>query len=48
MAVSSQEVAGVLQSQQLTVIPAKAGIQGPKTETVALDPRFRRGDENGH
>jgi hypothetical protein len=27
------------------VIPAKAGIQSPKDFEVALDPRFRGGDE---
>src|SRR5207237_1682826 len=27
------------------VIPAKAGIQGPHAPSVALDPRFRGGDE---
>jgi hypothetical protein len=28
------------------VIPAKAGIQGHRTEPVALDPGFRRGDND--
>jgi type I restriction enzyme S subunit len=28
-----------------TVIPAQAGIQGYETPSVALDPRFRGGDE---
>ena len=27
------------------VIPAKAGIQEPRVPAVALDPRFRGGDE---
>ena len=27
----------------LVVIPAKAGIQGPKAAAVALDPRLRGG-----
>jgi hypothetical protein len=26
------------------VIPVKAGIQGPKAPSLALDPRFRGGD----
>ena len=26
------------------VIPAKAGIQGPKAASLGLDPRFRGGD----
>jgi hypothetical protein len=29
----------------MLVIPAKAGIQGPGIAAVALDPRFRGGDE---
>jgi len=32
---------------QSRVIPAKAGIQGPKSQSVALDPRFRGGDDYG-
>jgi hypothetical protein len=27
------------------VIPAQAGIQGPEVAAVALDPRFRGGDD---
>jgi hypothetical protein len=31
--------------RRLIVIPAKAGIQGRKATAVALDPRFREGDD---
>jgi hypothetical protein len=34
-----------LASPPHTVIPAKAGNQGCKSALVALDPGFRRGDE---
>jgi hypothetical protein len=30
----------------LVVIPAKAGIQGSSVTALALDPRFRGGDDN--
>jgi hypothetical protein len=31
---------------RLFVIPAKAGIQDGKAAAIALDPRFRGGDDN--
>jgi cobaltochelatase CobN len=34
-----------LRDELLSVIPAKAGIQGAKHVSVALDPRLRGGDE---
>jgi hypothetical protein len=30
---------------KLFVIPAQAGIQGPSAPALALDPRFRGGDD---
>ncbi len=45
MGVSSRVVGGSGR-KQLTVIPAKAGIQEARVAPLALDPRFRGGDED--
>ena len=36
-----------IRDESLTVIPAKAGIQGAEVPSPALDPRLRGGDEGG-